>query len=155
QCLVAAAAHSEQRPRPWRRMGWRQQRLGRRRWWRRFRRRRWLVRRRRGVGTLVMLSEAAHKRIVAAIDAIDEKSDGEVYCLIAPESSNYREVPLAWAAIVALLVPPLALLLGFNPEALLNLSQGWTAGQAALIRQEVAWALSNYAVGQAALFALT
>lgn len=101
-----------------------------------------------------MLNEEGHKRIIAAIDAIDEKSDGEVYCLIAPESSNYREVPLAWAAILALLVPPLALLLGFDAEALLHLSQGWTAGQTSLIRQEVAWALSNYAVGQAALFAL-
>jgi putative membrane protein len=100
------------------------------------------------------IREDGHKRIVAAIDAIDEKSDGEVYCLIAPESSNYREVPLAWAAIVALLVPPLALLLGFDPEALLHLSQGWTAGQSSLIRQEMIWGLSNYAVGQAALFAL-
>lgn len=101
-----------------------------------------------------MLNEEGHKRIVAAIDAIDEKSDGEVYCLIAPESSAYREVPLAWAAIVALLVPPLTLLLGFDPEALLRASQSWTTGQAALIQQEVAWALTNYAVAQAALFAL-
>src|SRR5689334_16930302 len=101
-----------------------------------------------------MLSEEGHNRIVAAIDVIDQKSDGEVYCLIAPESSAYREVPLAWAAIVALLVSPLGLMLGLNPESLLHLSQGWTAGQTSLIQQEIAWALTNYAVGQAALFAL-
>lgn len=101
-----------------------------------------------------MLSKDGHARIVAAIDVIDEKSDGEVYCLIAPESSNYREVPLAWAATMALLVPPLALMLGFDPTTLLNLTEGWTAEQASLIRDEVVWALSAYAIAQAALFAL-
>jgi putative membrane protein len=101
-----------------------------------------------------VLNEAGHKRIVAAIDVIDEKSDGEVYCLIAPEASAYREVPLAWAAVVALVLPPLALMLGFDPMTLLHLSEGWTAEQTVLIRQEVAWALSNYAVAQAALFGL-
>jgi putative membrane protein len=100
------------------------------------------------------IGEEGHKRIVAAIDAIDAKSDGEVYCLIARESSNYREVPLAWAAIAALLVPPLALMFGVDPNALVRMAQGWTAGQATLIQHQVVWALSNYAVGQAALFAI-
>ena len=101
-----------------------------------------------------MINEEGHKRIVAAIDAIDQKSDGEVYCLVAPESSSYREVPLAWGAIAALLLPPLALMLGLHPDALLRATQDWSTGQAALIQHQLVWALSNYAVGQAALFAI-
>jgi putative membrane protein len=101
-----------------------------------------------------ILGEDGHKRIVAAIDTIDEKSDGEVYCLIAQESSRYREVPLAWAAIAALLVPPVALMLGLDPTQLLHATEGWTAQQADAIKSEIMWALSDYAVLQAALFGI-
>jgi putative membrane protein len=102
-----------------------------------------------------MLSEDGHRRIAAAIKTIDETSDGEVYCLIAAESSVYREVPLAWAAIVALVVPAIALMFGIGPDTLLALTQNWTAEQVTLIRQEAIWALAYYAMAQAFLFAIT
>jgi putative membrane protein len=91
-----------------------------------------------------MIDEAGHRRVVEAIDVIDQKSDGEIYCLVAEEASRYREVPLAWAAIVALVVPPVAVSLGLSPE--LILSGGWTAQGG----QDLA--LSLYAIAQAFLF---
>ncbi|HEY1706696.1 MAG TPA: hypothetical protein VGG10_00415 [Rhizomicrobium sp.] len=101
-----------------------------------------------------MLSENGHRRVAAAIKAVDEASDGEVYCLIAPESSAYREVPVAWAAIVALVLPAIALMLGINPNTLLEMTQSWTADQVTLIRHEMLWGLGIYAVAQAFLFAV-
>jgi putative membrane protein len=99
-----------------------------------------------------MLDEAGMKRIVAAIDRIDEASDGEIYCLIAQHSSDYREVSLAWAAIAALLLPPLGLVFGIEPAQLLTFTEGWTADQTITIRDQVIWALTAYAGVQAVLF---
>ena len=90
------------------------------------------------------MDQAGHKRIVDAIDIIDQKSDGEIYCLIAADASHYREIPLLWAALAALVLPPLAL--AFNIGALLN--GGWDVGTAPLFD------LSAYVLTQAILFGL-
>ncbi len=51
------------------------------------------------------LSARDQKRVVAAIRAAEKKTSGEIYCVMAASSSNYRFLAIARAAIVALLVP--------------------------------------------------
>lgn len=66
-------------------------------------------------------------RISAAITAAETRTSGELFCILAAETSDYLETALAWAAAAALLIPPLAL------WADLDLSQvlagGWEAAQ--------------------------
>jgi putative membrane protein len=101
-----------------------------------------------------MLKPQDHARIAAAIHAAEEKTSGEIFCLVAEEVSKYREVPLAWAAAVALILPPLALLAGLHPWTLVAFSDGgW--GDAPGFGQALSGALGIYALVQAALFALT
>lgn len=104
-----------------------------------------------GVGEV--LTEDDHKEIAAAIDAIEAKTAGDIYCLVAHEASNYRDVPLAWAALVALLLPPIALLAGAPPTLLHGLIGGWTSGQDVAHAHDLMLTISLYALVQAALFA--
>jgi putative membrane protein len=53
----------------------------------------------------MQLTEADKARIVTAIREAETKTSGEIYCVIARASSDYRLVPVAWAALIALLVP--------------------------------------------------
>ena len=52
-----------------------------------------------------MISQADRERIADAICAAEAKTSGEIFCVIARHASDYRLVPLAWAAAVALAVP--------------------------------------------------
>lgn len=52
-----------------------------------------------------MVTEADMRRVVDAIRAAEMRTAGEIFCVITHASSNYRLVPIAWAALVALLVP--------------------------------------------------
>ena len=73
---------------------------------RRILRRRRVVRRRRFFGQLVMtLSDADRARIIEAIRQAETRTSGEIYCVFTRASSGYRVFPLAWAAVVALLMP--------------------------------------------------
>lgn len=101
-----------------------------------------------------MLTEADHKDINAAIDAIEKRTTGDIYCVVAHEASNYREVPIAWAAILALLVPPLALVLGLDPMTILRLIDGWSMVQADFVEREILLAQSVYALTQGLIFAV-
>jgi putative membrane protein len=56
--------------------------------------------------SVVLISPADRERIVRAIQTAEETTAGEIFCVIARHSSDYRLVPLAWAAGLALLVPP-------------------------------------------------
>jgi putative membrane protein len=103
----------------------------------------------------MVLTATDHQRIDAAIAEAEARTSGEIYCVVAAESSHYREVALAWAAAVALLAPPLALALGLRPFALVALLQnGWTVAEDAATRAAVMTTLVGYAVAQAILFAL-
>ena len=102
-----------------------------------------------------MLTESDHKEIAAAIDAVEAKTSGDIYCIVAHEASNYREVPLAWGALLALLAPPLALIAGASPALLHALVGGWTSGQDVARAHNVMLTISLYALVQAALFAVT
>jgi putative membrane protein len=52
-----------------------------------------------------MVSEFDKARVTAAIRAAEAHTAGEIFCVIARRSSDYRLVPIAWAAALALFVP--------------------------------------------------
>lgn len=91
-------------------------------------------------------------RIEAAIQTAEDGTSGEIVCMLAREVSAYREVPLAWAAAVALVLPPLALAVGLRPLALAAQAGVWTAGQTGAIEGELALGLAVFAAIQAVLF---
>ena len=64
-----------------------------------------------------MLSHADHDRIAAAVAEAEGKSSGEILCVLQHKVSDYREVPLAWAAGCALIIPALLAAFGVEPPA--------------------------------------
>jgi putative membrane protein len=97
-----------------------------------------------------MLSRADHQKISAAIEGIEKRTSGDIYCIVAHEASNYREVPLAWASIVAFVIPVLVLGAGTKIFPLLKSLEGWSAIPARdLSHWMLVWVLL-----QALLFAL-
>jgi putative membrane protein len=93
--------------------------------------------------------------IEAAVCAAELRTTGEIYCVVAEESSDYGETPLAWAAGVALLAPAL-LLLGGVHVTIPDLFSSWSAvevGQA--IEFSVRRALIGTIVLQGLLFVAT
>ncbi|MGE5502054.1 MAG: TPM domain-containing protein [Ignavibacteriales bacterium] len=96
-----------------------------------------------------------HARIAEAIAKAEQNTAGEISVVLAPEVSDYRETPLAWAAGAALVLPAIGLFLGFRPQTLTQLLGGWTVGHAAAMGPTVFWALSTYVVLQAIVFIAT
>jgi putative membrane protein len=76
-----------------------------------------------------MLTDADRAAIEAAVAEAEGRTLGEIYCVLAQEASDYREVPLAWAAAAALLAPALLLLAGIEVQAPELFDTGWTAAQ--------------------------
>jgi putative membrane protein len=70
-----------------------------------------------------MITAADTDRVAAAIRAAEEKTAGEIFCVITHASSSYRLVPIAWAALVALLVPLLLIYLTQWPAGTIYLVQ--------------------------------
>jgi putative membrane protein len=70
-----------------------------------------------------MIEEADMQRIVDAIRAAEARTAGEIFCVIAHASSSYRLVPIAWAAMVALLVPLLLIYLTNWPAGAIYMLQ--------------------------------
>ena len=52
-----------------------------------------------------MLSDADRARVIEAIRQVETRTSGEIYCVFTRASGGYRVFPLAWAAVVALLIP--------------------------------------------------
>lgn len=52
-----------------------------------------------------MISSTDKQRVTAAIHAAEAQTAGEIFCVIARHSSEYRLVPVAWAAALALAAP--------------------------------------------------
>ena len=50
----------------------------------------------------VMLSEADHDRVSAAVSAAEGATAGEIVTIVTDRSDGYTDVALAWAAFVAL-----------------------------------------------------
>ena len=70
-----------------------------------------------------MIAQADRARITDAIRAAETRTSGEIFCVIARYSSDYRLVPLAWAAALALLVPAPLIYLTLWPASLIYLVQ--------------------------------
>jgi putative membrane protein len=109
----------------------------------------------------MMLSEADHARIDQAIKAVEARTSGEISCVVTGEVSRYREIPLAYAAGAALILPPLLVVFGLQPWTLIDRylptasDAGWSVGGGQLATQTVvSGAVGAYAIAQAALFAL-
>ena len=52
-----------------------------------------------------MITESDKTRIADAIRKAESRTAGEIFCVIARHSSDYRLVPVAWAAAIALFAP--------------------------------------------------
>ena len=103
-----------------------------------------------------MLNAMEKLRIEAAVAKAEDGTSGEIICVLASEVSHYPEVALAWATVVSLTVPAVALALGVHPLALAAEAAGlWMAAQAGALEGEVALALGLYALIQTALFIVT
>jgi putative membrane protein len=77
-----------------------------------------------------LLSPSDLAAIEAAVREAEARTTGEIYCVVAAESSDYMATPLAWAAGAALLAPALLLLAGIQVTAPdLSFIGGWTAAQ--------------------------
>src|SRR6476619_3373807 len=72
---------------------------------------------------LKMISQVDKDRIADAITKAEAKTSGEIFCVIARQSSDYRLVPVAWAAAVALAVPAPLISLTLWPASLIYLIQ--------------------------------
>jgi putative membrane protein len=93
--------------------------------------------------------------IEAAVREAEARTTGEIYCVVAEESSDYGETPLAWAAAVALLAPAL-LLLGGVHVVVPDLFGGWSAAQVGQAAEAaVRRALIGTIVLQGVLFVVT
>jgi putative membrane protein len=98
------------------------------------------------------MTESDHDRIAAAVAAAESRTAGEIYCVLSPAVSDYRETPLAWATAAALILPAGALLLGFEPQSLTRWFGGWTVGHTAATDATILAALTTYVALQAAVF---
>ena len=70
-----------------------------------------------------MISDVDKRRIVEAIRAAEEKTAGEIFCVIARACGDYHLVPIAWAALVALAVPLPLIYLTARPAGIIYLLQ--------------------------------
>jgi putative membrane protein len=70
-----------------------------------------------------MISQVDRERIADAIRAAEAKTSGEIFCVIARHASDYRLVPLAWAAAVALVVPAPLIYLTLWPASVIYVVQ--------------------------------
>ena len=99
-----------------------------------------------------MLTKSDHARVAEAIAEAKSKSAGEIFCVLTHEVSRYREVPLAWAAIAAFVLPPLFTFAGLN--WLVQANPTWTDESARATKGVILEALGSYTVLQAAIFVI-
>lgn len=99
-----------------------------------------------------MLTQDDRKRIADAITAAEAKTSGEIFCVLAHEVSRYREIPLAWAAALALIVPPGLVLGGLHRLALADIFSSWTDESVRAVESLILRALTTYSLVQAGLF---
>lgn len=104
-----------------------------------------------------LLTDEDLAAIEAAIRDAERRTTGEIYCVLAAESSDYSATPIAWAAGVALLAPALLLIGGVHVTApQLGPFAAWTASQVEGVGEAAARAaLEGTLVLQALLFVAT
>lgn len=99
-----------------------------------------------------MLNEKDKARISAAITEAEQKTSGEIFCVLARDVSRYREVPLLWAAVAAFVVPPLLVMLGLHRMALASIFTSWTDESAHAMEGLILRALSSFELVQVGIF---
>jgi putative membrane protein len=99
-----------------------------------------------------MLTQNDHERIAAAITEAESKTSGEIFCVLTHEVSRYREIPLAWAAMAALVAPPLLVLTGLHRLAMADIFSSWTDDSVRGVEALILRALSGYTLLQAGIF---
>jgi putative membrane protein len=100
-----------------------------------------------------MLNDADRARIEAAVDAAEDRTRGEIFCIVARESSDYREVPIAWAALAALAAPAVLLAAGIRVKVPDLFGAEWTSAQMGAAAEAAArGALAGAILLQALLF---
>jgi putative membrane protein len=101
-----------------------------------------------------VLTPEDHRRIEAAVAAAEDGASGDIFCVLAGEVSSYREVPIAWGAAAALLIPPAVAALALRPLLAAITAGGWTAAQTAAEQNQIGFALTGYAIAQALIFGI-
>lgn len=81
----------------------------------------------------MLISRGDKDRISAVIAAVEQKTCGEVFCVIARQCGDYRTVPLVWAAALALLLPLPLIALSSLPASWIYIVQLALFAVAALI----------------------
>lgn len=56
---------------------------------------------------MALIKSTDRQRIADAIRAVEAKTQGELVCVVARASGNYRFLPLLWATLIALSIPAL------------------------------------------------
>lgn len=101
------------------------------------------------------LSATDLSAIEAAVQEAETRTTGEIYCVVAEESSDYGETPLAWAGGVALLAPAILLVAGVH-VSIPDFFATWSAAQVGeAIEAAVRSALVGTIVLQGVLFVAT
>jgi putative membrane protein len=98
------------------------------------------------------ISPEDHARIAEAVAAAESRTSGEIRCVLAGESSDHRLSAMTWAGAWALILPPLAVAVGFRFETLGHLLGGW-AWTSAAEASRTPLILTLYATVQVLLFA--
>ncbi len=100
-----------------------------------------------------MLSNSDRARIEAAVKAAEDRTRGEIFCIVAHESSDYREVAIGWAAFAALAAPAVLLVAGIQVKVPDLFGAEWTAAQVGATAEAAArGALAGAILLQALLF---
>jgi putative membrane protein len=99
-----------------------------------------------------MLNQADKDRISAAITEAESKTSGEIFCVLAHDVAHYREVPLVWGAVAALMGPPVLVLAGLHRLAMASIFSSWTDDSARAMESLILRALTTYGLLQAGLF---
>lgn len=90
-----------------------------------------------------MISAQDRVRVVDAIRTAETRTSGEIFCVVARQSSGYPLVPLAWAAVFALVVPAWLVLFTAASAAMIYVVQlaGFALALAVLSRPGVRFRL--------------
>jgi putative membrane protein len=97
--------------------------------------------------------EQDRTRIANAVTEAEKSTSGEIVVVLANDVSSYREIPIAYAAAAALVLPALAVWLGVHPLAT-PVGATWTAEPTSAFDAKLGQALAYYGLVQAIVFAI-
>ena len=65
---------------------------------------------------VMRLTDDERARVAMAIAEAEQRTSGEIFCVVARNASTYADVSLAWASGAALILPLLLLPLGLDVD---------------------------------------